>query len=114
MQCFKKSLWLSIVAAVALACSGKDDEPSPSDNTKDRHEILIHWADNIIVPSYDDFEEAFDALAVQTESFTASPSDATLNELRTSWVNAYKTWQRVELFEFGPPDKYTLRSFSNI
>lgn len=114
MQRFGKIFWLSIVAVIALACSGKDDEPSTSDNTKDRHEILIHWVDDIIVPSYDDFQEAFDNLAEETESFTTSPSEQTLIELRQSWVDAYKSWQEVELFEFGPADKYTLRSFFNI
>ena len=46
--------------------------------------------------------------------FTTSPSTTSLVEFRSAWVNAYAGWQKVELFEFGPADKYTLRNFFNI
>ena len=95
-------------------CGGKETEPSPADNTKDRNVILTHWVDNIIVPSYEDFQEVFDVMVEKGAAFRASPDQTSLTDFRNAWVDAYLAWQKVELFEFGPADKYTLRNFFNI
>ncbi len=105
---------LFVAALLVLGCGGKENEPSPGDDTKDRKVILTHWADNIIVPSYESFREKLDAMSTATDAFIASPNETTLLALRQAWDNAYLDWQNVELFEFGPADKYTLRNFFNI
>lgn len=113
MESLKKLATFSLTLLL-LACGGKESEPSPADNTKDRKVILTHWVDNIIRPSYVDFRESFDVIIGKAEEFTTSPDQTTLSALRESWVDAYIEWQKVELFEFGPADKYTLRNFFNI
>lgn len=97
-----------------FGCGGKESEPSPADNTKDRKVILTHWADNIVVPSYDDFRKVFHVMVEKSGSFTASPDETSLLALRESWSAAYHAWQQVELFGFGPADRHTLRNFFNI
>src|SRR5688572_25544420 len=99
---------------VLSACGGSDNEPSPVDEGKDREAILIHWADNIVKPSYANFEGKLNALIAKAEIFTNVPATTSLTEFRSAWVDAYLEWQKVELFEFGPADKYTLRNFFNI
>lgn len=76
--------------------------------------MLIHWADNIIIPGYADFKVSFDNFAAKAEAFSSGPDPASLQALRQSWEQAYLEWQKVELFEFGPADRYTLRNFFNI
>ena len=93
---------------------GNQGDPSPADNSKDRKEILTHWADNIIVPSYQQFKAKLDLMVTASEAFTTAPTETSLNEFRSAWLDAYTGWQKVELFEFGPADKYTLRNFFNI
>jgi predicted lipoprotein len=108
---------LTALCALALllsACGGNSGEPSPGDNAKDRKPILTHWADNIIVPSYAAFKVKFDVMQGKADAFTNAPGTASLAELRAAWVDAYVEWQKVELFEFGPADRYTLRNFFNI
>lgn len=97
-----------------LACGGKENEPSPADNTKDRQVILIHWLDNIINPSYENFRNVFDVMLDKEDAFVSSPDAATLAAFREAWEDAYLEWQKVELFEFGPAEIYTLRNFFNI
>ena len=99
---------------VLPGCGGKEREPSPADNTKDRKVILTHWVDNIVVPSYKTFHQHFEVMADHANAFSVSPDEASLLALRDAWVQAYRAWQKVELFEFGPADKYTLRNFFNI
>lgn len=106
----------SIAVAIMLlsACGSSDREPSPADNTKDREVILTHWVDNIITPSYESFQQSFEAFTQKVDAFATTPEESTLSAMRAAWVQAYVEWQTVELFEFGPADKYTLRNFFNI
>jgi predicted lipoprotein len=114
MQHSKKLSPILIGALLVFASCNNASEPSPADNTKDRKVILVHWADNIIIPSYEKFEGVFDIMTAKAEAFTSSPDQTSLAALRLAWVDAYSEWQNVELFEFGPADKYTLRNFFNI
>lgn len=97
-----------------FGCSSNGGDPVPVDNSKDREIILTHWVDNIIIPSYGEFKTKMDLMLDKGNVFTTSPSTTSLVEFRSAWVNAYTGWQKVELFEFGPADKYTLRNFFNI
>ena len=99
---------------LASGCGGNGNDPSTEDNNKDRKEILTNWADNIVIPSYHIFETKLDKMIAEAGEFKASPDMNSLSELRAAWVEAYVEWQNVELFEFGPADRYTLRNFFNI
>lgn len=115
--CMVKFIISNIVLGVVTllaGCDANNGEPSPADNAKDRAVILSHLADNIIIPSYEEFRDAFDVMLEKTHAFGSSPDEASLGALRQAWVNAYLGWQNVELFEFGPADRYTLRNFFNI
>ena len=112
----KSIISIIILGAVTLlaGCDANNGEPSPADNTKDRAVILSHLADNMIIPSYAEFQDIFHVMFEKTQAFNSSPDEASLGALRQAWVNAYLGWQKVELFEFGPADRYTLRNFFNI
>ena len=110
---FYKLVLIGIVVCF-WGCSGNGSDPSPADNSKDRQEMLIHWADNIVIPSYDNFKAKFDLMDAAAEAFATSPTTESLTAFRSAWVDAYAEWQKVELFEFGPADRYTLRNFFNI
>lgn len=103
-----------LLALLLFACGGNSSEPSPADNTKDRKQILTHWVDNIVIPSYGNFTLKFDAMKVKAEDFMNFRNTESLHAFRNAWADAYTEWQKVELYEFGPADKYTLRNFFNI
>lgn len=89
---------------------------SSSDTTTDsfnREEMLSNWADNIIIPSYQFFNERVDALKATSDIFEAAPNQLNLAALRTSWENAYKAWQNVSMFNIGPAETSFLRSYVN-
>ena len=109
-----RMLVFGVVIAGVWGCSGSGSDPSPADNSKDRQEILTHWAENIIIPSYENFDVKFDIMLSKSVEFTDSPTNESLAAFRSAWVDAYAEWQKVELFEFGPADRYTLRNFFNI
>ncbi|GAB4011911.1 imelysin family protein [Spirosoma migulaei] len=107
--------------AVLWACSGgSSNDPTPTPTTptdqasSDRKAMLTNIADNIIVPSYANFKTKFDAMVTKSDAFAAKPDKASLTDFRQAWVDAYTEWQKVELFDVGPAEQYTLRNFFNI
>lgn len=105
-----------LLTVILLACGseGTIDEPDPVDTGKDRKLVLTHLADNIIIPAYANFKSKFDAMLSKSDAFIAKPETATLVEFRAAWADAYTEWQKVEMFDFGPGEKQTIRSFFNI
>jgi hypothetical protein len=110
------SLVMGVALGLLLSCSTPTDTPSPATETdnKDRKALLVHLADNIIVPSYDLFKGKFDSMRSASQAFASHPDQASLKAFRQAWVEAYTEWQKVELFEIGPAETHTLRFFFNI
>jgi predicted lipoprotein len=113
---WKKQILLLVLTGVLWACGGgvTTDPPTPVDEGKDRKVMLTHLADNIIIPAYGNFKAKLDLMGTNADAFTAKPDITTLAAFRTSWVEAYTEWQKVELFDFGPAERQTLRNFFNI
>lgn len=104
---------LIAVTVVVIACNKNKDSDAPSDNF-DRKALLTNTADNIIVPSYNHFQDVLTELETSVATFTAAPGAVNLVSLREKWKIAYISWQRVELFNFGPADEVLLRNYFNI
>ncbi|MGY5851334.1 imelysin family protein [Salegentibacter sp. F14] len=100
--------------AALLSCSSGDDK---GDDTKiddfDRGEMLQNWADNIIIPSFENFEGYTQDLQDKTLAFTQEPSEAKLQDLRSAYQEAYLEFQTVSLFEIGEAEAVNYRNFLN-
>ncbi|HOX83931.1 MAG TPA: imelysin family protein, partial [Chryseolinea sp.] len=105
-------VWIATV--FLLGCSGGDPKPEVSEGDLDRQVMLTHWADNIIIPSYNTFKILLDDMIQKSEAFADAPDEDALIAFRHAWEAAYIGWQKVELFETGPADRYTIRNFFNI
>ena len=105
-----------LLTLLFLGCSSGSDkpDPQPTDDGKDRSVMLKALAENVIIPSYDQFKAKFDLMAEKSKAFTAKPDAQTLSDFRSAWAGAYVAWERVELFDFGPGEKETIRNFFNI
>ncbi|GAB4047427.1 imelysin family protein [Spirosoma litoris] len=108
-----------IVALWACGGGGSDNPtptpPNPTDQaSSDRKAMLTNIADNIIVPAYANFKTKFEAMVAKSDAFAAKPDKTTLTDFRQAWADAYTEWQKVELFDVGPAEQYTLRNFFNI
>ncbi|MBN3518807.1 imelysin family protein [Algoriphagus lutimaris] len=90
-----------------------EDQDIPEENS-DRKEMLKFWVEEMIIPSYSEFEQDLQNMVISADQFVNNPTESNLQALRNTWVQAYVSWQHVELFEVGPAEKYTLRNFYNI
>ncbi len=108
------SLFLMILVVFSCKKNKKDTDTPGADAPFDRKALLTHTADQIILPSYAGFKVKLDSMAKRSQEFTTSPTLTTLTNFRQAWVEAYVSWQTVEVFEIGPAEFYALRSFMNI
>lgn len=111
----KSLIYLSLLLSwLATGCKDNSETPGGKDMAPDRARMLAFYADSVVIPAYDSFAIELSTLSNSTDAFTANPDPARLAALRTAFAAAYLSWQSVELFDFGPAELQTLRSFYNI
>lgn len=99
----RKFFLIAMVVTIAISCD-KDKTEENLDGF-DRGAMLENMADNIIVPAYTDLDNKLHVLETATSNFTTNTNQSTLDGLRTAWLNAYKTWQYVEMFNIGKAEE---------
>ena len=104
-----------ICCLIGITISCNSDVPPP-DGSGDfgRRAMLINWADNIIVPAYQAFVADMSGLRMAATTFTKTTTEANLVALRSAWLEAYISWQRVSMFEIGKAEELTFRNFMNV
>lgn len=117
MLCHMKKYLLIVLTGFIWACGSNGtgtEAPTPQEDGKDRKAILSHLADHIIIPAYANFKVKLDAMQAKSDQFVNQPTMNNLTAFRSAWTEAYIEWQKVELFDFGPAEKQTIRNFYNI
>ncbi|GAA3613347.1 imelysin family protein [Flavivirga amylovorans] len=86
---------------IGCGSSSSDNDPSGKTDTFDRGALLTNVADNIIIPAFQDLNTKLSTLKLDKETFITTPDQTSLDALRASWIEAYKVWQYVEMFNIG-------------
>ncbi len=105
------------ITTLVMACGGNGDDivdPGGVNDDFDRGALLVHIADNIIVPAFEDFQTKVQDLETKASNFTTTPSLAALEDVQDSWLTAYKTWQYVEMFNIGKAEEIVFANRVNI
>lgn len=109
----KKILLILSLIALIVACSSNDGEKNTDGNNYDRTALLTNWADNIIIPSYVNYQTKVQTLVTSTATFVATPTEANLQTVRTSWLEAYKGYQYISMYNLGKAEEINLNAASN-
>ena len=101
---FKKISLLSLISvALFIGCSG--DSTTSQTVWEQKSQMLTNWADNFIIPNYQNLSNKLSELETSVAAFNATPNTETLEATRVSWLEAYKSWQHVEMFNIGPAEQ---------
>ena len=101
-----KYLVLSIFSIfLIISCSGDSDEDQTQIPEFDRSSILKNYAENIIIPRYNDFKTNLDALKISVDDFASNPNSVNFDKVHSQWFKAYKTWQHIEMFNIGKAEE---------
>ena len=94
------------------------EDSSSSDNSEsqtfDRKALLTNWANNIIIPLYENFNTNLTALSDEITKFNETPNLDNLKLVREKWLDAYKSWQHVEMFNLGKAEETYFQSKMNV
>lgn len=101
----KNSLAFLSLLLLIIACDPEKSGESSTTDGFNRKALLENVADNIIIPAYTDLQANLATLNTASTAFTNTPNTTTLATLRTAWLQAYKTWQYVEMFNIGKADE---------
>ncbi len=117
MKIFTKILSVvTLLGAILILSQGCKDpmQTDQIDDQFDRSEMLTDWADKIIIPSYTDYVQSLELLVEANTIFSTTKNSSTLSTLREYYLNAYKAWQVVSMFEIGKAEEVQIRNFTNI
>lgn len=102
----KHLILLLFTAAVIYSCTDSEDDTSgASTDNFDRKALLENAADHIIIPAYQDLSADLASLKTSKDLFIAMPNLSNLADLRAAWLEAYTTWQYVEMFNIGKAEE---------
>ncbi|QCK13619.1 imelysin family protein [Mangrovivirga cuniculi] len=98
-----------IIAAGLFSCSDSESNV----DTYDRQGLNFYTAEQIIIPSFQDFSTSTSLLDQSVSSFTDNPSLEGLTTLRANLKNSRLNWQWCSMYNFGPSLNQGLLSVVN-
>lgn len=101
---------LLVSVSVISSCKKSEDDPAAD---FDKGPMLQNIGNNIIIPNYQSLSVAVFKMDSAAAVFNATPTEATLTDLKVFYKNAYKAWQYCSVYEFGPALTVHLRSNVN-
>ncbi len=108
------SIILSMAMIIFIVACSTEDEPKANIDNFNRQVMLVNWADNIIIPAYENYVGKLTDLTKSKKDFISNRSLNNLEALKTAWLEAYIAWQSVSMFEIGKAEELSLRNFTNI
>ena len=109
----KVGLFAIALIGIFYACSSEDSSSTSGDNY-DRTVLLTNWADNLIIPSYLNFQNKVNALETSVNTFNSTVNQTNLDNVRTKWVEAYKAFQYVGFYTIGKAEEIAFLEKTNI
>lgn len=109
----KKLIVFVTFIALLAACSSNDNGGSTGGDSFNRTTLLTHWADNIIIPAYENYGAKLTLLSTHATDFSNNPSAEKLVSLRNSWLESYNAYQQVMLFTVGKAAEVNFKEATN-
>ncbi|WP_139959733.1 imelysin family protein [Flavicella sediminum] len=108
-----KKIGLFLIIVTVLVSCGTEGTSSCTNDSFDRKAMLENWANNIIIPSFENYDALVSTLKTDVTTFSTTPNQNNLAQARSSWLLAYKAWQQVAMFQIGEAEVIRLKEYSN-
>ncbi|MBS9767892.1 MAG: imelysin family protein [Flavobacteriaceae bacterium] len=114
----KKVVYLFVLASLLFFTQSCNDK-SNKKNLIVKKEVtgsggaLVNWGKNIIVPAYKNYQKEVRFLVADAQKFQKNRTEENLQNLKESWLNAYKSFQKVLIFNFGYAESTYLVEMAN-
>ena len=109
---FNQLFILFFIAFLSISCTESDNNSS-SDNYN-RASLLTNAVDNIIIPAHQNFDSELELFESTVNSFDEDRSISNLEIMQEQFVETYKAWQHIEMFNIGYAEEIFYASKMNI
>jgi len=106
-----------ILLVITFSFYSCDEDPDPVPNNGDgfnRSELLDNVSNNIIIPAYEELYSSLILLEESANLFVNNPDALNLENLSIAWLDSYKLWQHVEMFDIGLAEVINYKGKMNI
>ena len=105
MNYIKNIFYFILFTFTIIACSSDSEDEIDQITQFDRSSILKNYVENIIIPRYNDFKSELDNLKTAVDNFTQTPNTSNFDEVHITWLNTYKKWQHIEMFNIAKAEE---------
>lgn len=95
-------LKLGLFLTIGLLSSKCEKHPIEQTEQFDKTSLLNNYAENLIKPGYQRLSESISELKTTYNTFQQNTNIGALQDLQDAWLAAYKDFQNVQMFDFGP------------
>ena len=105
MNYIKNIFYFILFSLTVIACSSDSEDEIDQIPQFDRSAILKNYADNIIIPRYNDLKSELDNLKTAVDNFTQTPNTTNFDKVHQKWLSTYIKWQHIEMFNIGKAEE---------
>ena len=109
---FNYLIILFFIILLSISCT-ENDNNSSSDNYN-RSSLLSNVVDNIIIPAHQNFDNELDLFESAINSFDQERTLSNLEMMQVQFIESYKAWQHIEMFNIGYAEQIFYASKMNI
>lgn len=107
----KRIILFVLLSAIALSCS--DDNGGNSKIDIDKKALLVNYADNLIIPSFENLYQNTISLNNSFLELKNEYSEQNFNKFRQAFFVLQDSWQFCSAYGFGPAEEVVLRQALN-
>jgi uncharacterized protein len=99
-----------VLVLITLGCKKEKDK---DEDKFDREMMLKNYADNLIIPAYQDAITALNELSAEIDVFSGDVTITNLEKAQSAWLHAFEEWQFACMFNVGPASEDGLNKSLN-
>jgi predicted lipoprotein len=107
----KKTILSLLSIGLVIGCS--DSKLNQTQKNGDQEKLLNYYGHEVIVKGYQNFDSLSQELQLAFGEFKTSPDSIQFEALQNSLVESWKSWIKVESFQFGPAETILARQNIN-
>ena len=111
---FLKIFITTSLISFSISCSENENQQTSTSDNYDRSALLTNVVDNIIIPAHQKFQQELNLFVVQLDQFNLNRDIENLENLQLQFIEAYKYWQHIEMFNIGYAEEIYYASKMNI
>ena len=105
------SIFVSVAAIITLiAFSCKKESKTKVEDNFQKSTLMENVANNIILIEYNLLNEKLGEFETAYQNFIGDQNQTNFDLTKTTWISAYKQWEKSLMFEFGPAMSEVLKS----